>query len=51
MSIYSGVVGGKKTNCYNAYETGKKLAEAIVGQDFGSVTFQRKKCVLPLILH
>lgn len=48
MSIYSGIIGGNSINCHNAYDIGKKAAESIIGNDFGSVKIQRKKKVVSL---
>lgn len=41
-SIFSGVIGGEKVNCYRAYEEGKKSFQSIIGNNFGSIKFQRK---------
>lgn len=48
MSIFSGVIGDSKINCYKALEVGTILQNNAVGKDFASAKFQRKNKVLPL---
>lgn len=50
MSIYSGLIGNEKINCYKAYEEGVRSLNLIIDNDsnFGSVKFQRKNKILSL---
>lgn len=48
VSLSTGVVGGDEINCYKAWAIGMEGLKAIVGKNFGEISFSRKKRVLSL---
>lgn len=48
MSIYSGVVGDGKINCFKALEIGLQLQKNLIGQTFSNIKFKRSNKVLPI---